>query len=137
MLNPKYPILMKKAFLLTVILSGLLFTDTFAQDPGYWLYRLQFDRTGNCIDSVTCFIAVNVQVNLEAVPDSAYINFIIGDSIGADNIYNKEFLNVPSIRSLPDVRPDTTGNVIINLGEYLRTDFFVDMMIREQEISAE
>lgn len=115
--------------LLFVLSLMALGTVLKAQDDG-WINRTNFITTDHCVDSVTCYTLVVVDVNLATVPDSAQVQFNIGSTFGAGDIYSSKIVNAPSMFDLPNVSKDSLGNASVTLGEFIiGENFFVDVVI--------
>lgn len=125
--------LMKK--MLFTMFMGL--TITFlasAQEEEEWIYKISHIVTEHCIDSVTCYSEILVELNMNFIPDSTVLILKIGDTPGGDNIYNRQLIKTDDIYSQADVLKDNTGNAVVSMGEYLVDEqFYVDMEIQANE----
>jgi hypothetical protein len=112
-----------------VIFSFFLSLTVIAQED-QWVNRISFNTTANCIDSLTCYTQIAIEINKDAIPDSAKVTLIIGSTPGTNDIYSKRFQYVPSIYNENEVSRNTDGNPVFILGEYIVTEqFYVDVFI--------
>ena len=122
-----------KKFLSLVVFVLIIFVLN-AQDamPGNdgWINRINMIETRDCIDSVTCYTEVIVDVNRAILMDSVYVNIIIGSTPGGSDIYNQRFQYTSSVTSLPNVSVADDGALKFSLGKFIVAgSFFVDMLL--------
>jgi hypothetical protein len=120
---------MKK--LLFTLLLGISFTCLIsAQEENEWLYKIAFAGTENCIDSLTCYEQILIEVNMVMIPDSSNLVLKIGNTPGGSNIFSRQLLKSAGIFTQTNVVQDSVGNAVISLGEYIVDEqFYVDMEI--------
>jgi hypothetical protein len=95
-----------------------------------WINRINMVETDDCIDSVTCYTEVIVDVNRAVLIDSAYVKIIIGSTPGGSDIYNQRYQYTSSVTSLPNVSVADDGALKFSLGKFIVTEsFFVDMLL--------
>jgi hypothetical protein len=87
---------MKKLFSL-LLLSSLVLTVFAQEEEDMWLNRTNYINTDNCIDSVTCYTIVVVDINKAVVMDSMNFQFNIGTQYGASDIFGRSMVYTPAI----------------------------------------
>ena len=120
--------------LIMIVLSMFLYIGVQAQEgttnEDVWINRINMIETQECIDSVTCYTEVIIDVNPVVVPDSLFIKVTIGSSYGLSDIYLASYQNTPSIGDNENVEVIEGGVIKINMGKYIVTEaFFIDMGI--------
>jgi hypothetical protein len=123
-------ITMKKLFSL-LLLSSLVLTVFAQEEEDMWLNRTNYINTDNCIDSVTCYTIVVVDINKAVVMDSMNFQFNIGTQYGASDIFGRNLVYTPAIYQEEDVT-DNGSYFTVKLGEFIITEeFFVDVQLTE------
>lgn len=119
-----------KRILLALSVAMVSLISLQAQDDE-WINRTKYTITENCVDSVSCYTQVLVDVNMASVPDSANITFNIGTNYGSADIYTRTIQKTGSVFTLDSISRLEDGNISVLLGEYLISDehFFVDVLI--------
>lgn len=123
---------MKRFFSLTIIALVALAANAQEAPQGNndWINRINMVETDDCIDSVTCYTEVIVDVNRAVLIDSAYVKIIIGSTPGGSDIYNQRYQYTSSVTSLPNVSVADDGALKFSLGKFIVTEsFFVDMLL--------
>jgi hypothetical protein len=118
-----------KNVLASVVVSVLFFCTAHTQDPNNeWTYKISYLTTDDCVDSVTCYTEIVINLNMVIVPDSTLMNFKIGSTFGAGDIYDASYYRTPALPELPEVSIDSLGNANISLGKYIvGDDYYVDV----------
>ena len=124
---------MKKTFFSLAFYTLVAFSacgqETPQNDNG-WIKRINSLETQDCIDSVTCYTEVIVDVNRAILMDSVYVSIIIGSTPGGSDIYNQRYQYTSSVTSLPNVSVVDDGALKFSLGKFIVTEsFFVDMLL--------
>ncbi|HBH47865.1 MAG TPA: hypothetical protein DDX98_04460 [Bacteroidales bacterium] len=119
---------MKKlfAFILFVSITVISFAQ---EEEDMWLNRTNYINTDNCIDSVTCYTIVVVDINKAVVMDSMSFQFNIGKQYGASDIFGRSMVYTPAIYQEEGVT-DNGSFFTVKLGEFIITEeFFVDVQL--------
>ena len=122
-----------KKFLSLVVFVLIIFVlnaqDAMPDNDG-WINRINMVETQDCIDSVTCYTEVIVDVNRAILMDSVYVNIIIGSTPGGSDIYNQRYQYTPSLITQPGISVTDDGVLKFSLGKFIVTEtFFVDMLL--------
>jgi hypothetical protein len=96
---------MKKLFSLALLVS--ISFMLFAQEDDTWINRTKYYQTENCIDSISCYTKIVVDINKMAVIDSFKIHLIVGSEIGASDKYNQEYIYTSDIYEQVNVADST------------------------------
>ena len=124
---------MKNFLKCLIVLAVCIVFIQASEDENNWIYRVNYLTTEDCPDSVNCFTEVKVDINMQRIPDSAFMKLKIGPEFGSETIFSQQYLNAASLTSEAGVVADSTGLVTITLGKYLIDGpFFIDMEVIER-----
>lgn len=117
---------MKKLFFVIGIFLSL---SVLAQDD-QWVNQTSYIPTENCIDSVTCYTIVKMDVNLSALTDSSIFTINIGSTYGGTDFFTKTFIYSNQLNVNAEVESITNNVALFNLGSYIiEEEFFVTIRI--------
>lgn len=103
----------------------------FSQQP-QWVFKVNYEATGETIDSVIYFTKVFMDVNPAVLLDSAMLVLSISSNTGANDIYYRSVVFTPTIANGTDIT-NVDGIIRFYMGKYMiipTSPFIVDLEIK-------